>query len=263
MFTQLHPFIAALMVLAAVLMIGGAVIRARKSSKGRTSPFFCPILILFTVIASPGVSSAGSITYFLTTDPVAYNGWLLGGSITTDGTIGNLSDDNITSWNWGILKGTTGFAISSGAPGVPGGFVHLVGTVTATANEITLPPATGKNKNVLFLFFGNLGLIADVGWAQYGPDKTANSFVDSQYVVPALVGVPAWNTPTNTLNGQTTWVIATNSIPEPSTLHLAVTGFVCSVLYATTRQVLARRRERKKGPGAVSNFRFPTRMALP
>ena len=66
-------------------------------------------LLLITAVSYSG-AQAGSITYQINDYPAVENGFKISGSITTDGTIGALSQSDITAWTW-TLSDSTGSTV--------------------------------------------------------------------------------------------------------------------------------------------------------
>ena len=61
-------------------------------------------MTLFTLLTLPQAVLAGSITYDIVNYPDLQNGWTLSGTITTDATMGPITQLDITSWTWSITK---------------------------------------------------------------------------------------------------------------------------------------------------------------
>jgi hypothetical protein len=76
---------------------------------------------------------AGPITYDLNNYPDQQNGWTLSGTITTDGTIGTLTYNNIMAWNFTETKGTTVYGLSSTQRNH-----FIIDHLTATSTQLTL-----------------------------------------------------------------------------------------------------------------------------
>src|SRR5579862_2389918 len=79
------------------------------------------------------------ITYTFANYPSAQNGYTLTGTITTDGTIGNLSSADITAWFFSATNGSTSLSITStdaGAQALVTG--DHAADVSATATTIVL-----------------------------------------------------------------------------------------------------------------------------
>jgi hypothetical protein len=108
------------------------------------------------LMMSPGVCSAGPITYTLNNYPHVEFPYQLSGSITTDGHIGQLTIFDILSWNYTITQGP--ITVASFTSTVPGsgeaiGYTSTAGLfATATALQF-LPGQPGDY--VLFDIYGN------------------------------------------------------------------------------------------------------------
>jgi len=92
----------------------------------------CAALLL--AVARP--ATAGFITYDLKDYPALQDGYALSGTITTDGTIGDIFAANVTAWS-------VTFTPASGSPVTfsstdPSNLVQVVGHVRADATAITL-----------------------------------------------------------------------------------------------------------------------------
>jgi len=189
------------------------------------------------LLAIPGVASAGSITYQINNYPAVQNGFSLSGTITTDGTIGDLAVKDITAWSWTITELGLSYTYKSTDKNV---FISLRGQLTATATQITMPPALDVGRNKFFFVDKVKGETAALIWAHAALETT--SYVYADYVTAAGTPLRAWYTHTDKLGGQTVWVIA--SVPEPSALHLAGIAFGCGVFYVSSCQSKSRSRAR-------------------
>lgn len=99
------------------------------------------------------VAQASETTYYLVSYPTAQGGYALTGTITTDGTLGNLSSSNIISWSW------QAGGIWSGSSANPAGQAFIDGTVFATSGSIYLPSGSagiiGPNQFELYDYRGD------------------------------------------------------------------------------------------------------------
>jgi hypothetical protein len=149
-------------------------------------------------------------------DAVDQDGYVLSGTVTTDGTIGALSPSDITAWSFAITQGNSvvdslssealGATVSgyqSGGLGPHDGFY-----VTASASTLTVMPGGLE-------FFD----AADMTSLVFRPA------VMSYYATDAA-GNPLWTA--SPPSGYTTkdWVFATTSVPEPSSLFLSGSALV-------------------------------------
>ena len=64
--------------------------------------FTLQVAMLLTLLTLPPavLANASHITYSILNSPELQNGWTLSGTITTDGTIGQIQGSNILSWTW-------------------------------------------------------------------------------------------------------------------------------------------------------------------
>jgi hypothetical protein len=176
------------------------------------------VLALFAL--ATGDASAGSITYNIVNMPEYQSGYTVTGTITTDGTIGDVSD-HITAWSFQFssspLSSTSLYSQ-----------MHGFGGVIATATELYLvPPPPPPAEESGFVFDGydpvSMRLDLSIGWAIFnGPEGpgTALEIQVGEDVGPSVSPGPALNP---------NWVIATASVPEPSTLIMIGIATVCLV----------------------------------
>jgi len=96
-------------------------------------------MMLFTLLTLPQAVLAGSITYDIVNYPDLQNGWTLSGTITTDATMGPITQLDITSWTWSITKVVDNIVRDYTFRSTdPGGVVAGIG-LTATSSELLLP----------------------------------------------------------------------------------------------------------------------------
>jgi PEP-CTERM motif len=114
------------------------------------------VTVLCGVLAVPGQSIAGSITYNIVDDPIDQNGWTLMGTITTDGVIGALQSSDVTSWSLSISQAATTYKYSSADPGAA---LYMGSSATATATAIT---SNWQNDQFLFV---DTGGATQIDWA--------------------------------------------------------------------------------------------------
>jgi len=74
------------------------------------------------------VAQEGEITYDLVSYPTAQSGYALTGTVTTDGTLGNLSSTNIVSWSWQAGGTWSGSSVN---PAASAGINGVVATLTS------------------------------------------------------------------------------------------------------------------------------------
>jgi PEP-CTERM motif len=169
------------------------------------------VLALFAL--ATGDASAGSITYNIVNMPEYQGGYTVTGTITTDGTIGDVLG-HITAWNiqfgGATLSSTSG--ISEIGPSVG---------VMASATELYLAQPQSE-----LVFDGydpsDFKLDAVIGW-QLNGSSTEFAIQLGEDQGPVLYPGPTPNP---------NWVIATASVPEPSTLIMLGIATVCFVAYS-------------------------------
>jgi hypothetical protein len=187
------------------------------------------------MLTAPCIGTAATITYSIQNYPADQSGATLSGTITTDGTIGILTDSNVLSWSWTITPpGGTPFTLSS--VDVGSGF-GITGTgVVASTSKITIasPASQGDFNDMVFEGTDAAGLA-------YGRFVSSGTYYGS---IPNTI--PVWNTGNPYMGGTDPWVIAVASVPEPSTLTLAGLGVVSGLAFS-----LARRR--RAGSQAISD----------
>ena len=191
------------------------------------------LLVAITAACSALISGlqAAPITYSLVNNAAFQNGYTLSGSITTDGTIGELSGDNITGWTWAVTNTATSEVTFSES-----GTSAFANRIVASATQFTLPQV---NLDKSFLRFdtsggfiiwdrdpgmngmGMLGMLFPAQDFYHAGSSTLFLWLQSGNVVPL----------TSTSDGS--WIIAeasTSTIPEPSTYGLLFGGFTLAVV---------------------------------
>lgn len=181
------------------------------------------LLSLALSLCPTGVLHAGFITYDLNDYSSLQNGWTLSGSITTDGTIGEIGAQDILSWQYTISNGVTSFSASSAS----GGYTQVT-HVTATPTQLLLSAPNGFTYNQLWLIGSSSDPLAS--FLLYDRDNTGESPEQAfyrQWVRPNYswsaysqdsAGLPLGGDP---------WVIATAqsaAVPEPASIVLVLTG---------------------------------------
>jgi hypothetical protein len=172
--------------------------------------------LLAIVLALVGVDAAhaGFITYDLVNYPSLQNGWTLSGTITTDGTIGALSNSDVVAWAYSATKSGTTFSASSTESGAS----VFAQDLTASATQLTLADTqvvtTGFN---LLSQFRSQSL----GYGSPSPSTDPN-----YYYLQTPVGQLQWSTEffgePPAPSGGGLWVIA--ETPEPASILLVLTA---------------------------------------
>lgn len=173
---------------------------------------------LVALLAAPCFCNAGLITYSIQNYPADQNGANVSGTITTDGTIGNLSAGDILSWSWTITPaGGTAFTFSS-TEGTSR--LYVSGSVVASPSEITIAePSLGYENAFEFMAYGG------------GADYYRNDFTDF------YSAENVWFTYNPSMGGTDPWVIAVASaaVPEPSSLTLAGLAVLSGLAHGLAR----------------------------
>ncbi len=182
----------------------------------------------------PTVAEGASISYAIRNYPADQNGANVTGIITTDGTLGVISSNNILSWTWTIsAPGVFDYTLNSTDPDAAASGGGIVATVT----DLTIPfPFVAPNQ-----FIDGLSLLSDaIPKSKLLWTRSTVSVGDAtqRYEGVIIIGSPkvaytAWSTDNPAMGGTDPWVIA--SVPEPSNLTLAGVGLMCVIGYAVTR----------------------------
>ncbi len=172
------------------------------------------------LLAVPRLAEAGPITYTIVNYPADENGATLSGSITTDGTFGDLAKADITSWTFTITPsgGMAETASSSDAKSNVG----ITGDVVASQSSITLAgPTMLSSDNILQLVVQGNGTSGGYKLS-YHRNLNAEDFASGTFQGIANTQ-NIWLTGSPSMGGTDPWVIAT-AVPEPSSLILAALG---------------------------------------
>ncbi len=201
-------------------------------------------VMLFTLLTLPPAVLAGSTTYKIQNYPDLQNGWTVSGTITTDGFIGGINQNDIKSWTWTMTSGATTYTAKSTDPGA---LTYLSGTgIQETPTEILLDLPISS--------WPSAGLLQDEGWNTAGLESGGGQGLewingpanDSTYYA-AFLFPPSewvWVTPIWTSNEPPAeWLLAQKSaaVPEPASLYLVGFGAVCGCVYVMGHKRRARR----------------------
>ena len=88
------------------------------------------IAVLLCLASAGTVGLCGPITYQFVDYPEYQSGYALSGSVTTDGTLGPISDANILSWQYAITGSSISRSVNSSFPST-----YAAGNWFATASE--------------------------------------------------------------------------------------------------------------------------------
>jgi PEP-CTERM motif len=188
-----------------------------------------PSLRCFTLVAAFAVSlscspAQATTIYSLVNYPSDQNGWILSGSITTDGKTGALTLTDVLSWSWTVTSGTTGYTFRSTDPGAFFGEENAPPDLIATSTTLSVP----FNQSVGMQDDSNVAYPTIIVWSNnWGSGPFSNEYVAQLHVPPASF-TTFWITANPTSFIASGYVIATAvpTVPEPSTLTLLGTSLL-------------------------------------
>ena len=191
---------------------------------------------------------AAPITYTFVDNSGFQSGHTLSGSITTDGTIGDISTENILNWNWTITNNATSAVAMTGSNANSFESDTQLTFVIASATQITMmqSPATSTASGSNLLLFGPLGYVmwqriqahvdtglpADRYLAEYlSPDGNAdnNRILWNNRADSATLSLKS--------DPSGAWVIAeASAVPELSTHCLIFSGLILAAVAVRRRK---------------------------
>jgi hypothetical protein len=191
------------------------------------------LLSAITVACSALISGlqAAPITYSFVNNAAFQSGYTLSGSITTDGTIGELSYGNFAGWSFTITETATSLVkLSDSSP-----LNAFSNRIVASATQLTLPNPTGSLEKRFLALLGAQGTLA---WSRSPSIGSGASGDPAREEYGALDGNDIyWNNDAESLSLSSTadgsWIIAEASaaaVPEPSTYGLLFGGFTLAVV---------------------------------
>ena len=199
--------------------------------------------ILLGIVGSASLMLLGAqqvradMTYYLVDYPLDQGGHHLSGTITTDGTLGDLGVDpfpagyyNFRPQFGGHITGATFQIDNDPVYTVPAGNIpNAFAEVKATATQIMIVPGNTSAFQLLY----NVPSVGvwGIGWQNTGSNVGPYSGSDQASGNPGTV----WNTASTSsasghLGANSAWVIATSTapVPEPATLGVLATAVVGS-----------------------------------
>jgi hypothetical protein len=197
-------------------------------------------LSLVLTFTSVGACRGGTISYVIQNYPAQQSGYNLSGTITTDGVIGALTNNDILSWTLAVTGGSNAFTASGTGPGQG---VISSGASTTSTGYISLADPGPSGRNTLLLV--QMTTSSEVVWAEGG----AGFGEIPEYVGEKAPSAVAWATsPSTDALGGAPWIIAqaVQTVPEPGTLSLALLGTACLAVVEWSRRC---RRAASRSPG--------------
>jgi hypothetical protein len=191
---------------------------------------------------------AAPITYTFVDNSGFQSGHTLSGSITTDGTIGDISTENILNWNWTITNNATSAVAMTGSNANSSESDTQLAIVIASATQITMmqSPPTGAASGSGLLLFGPLGYVL---WQRVTVDVNTGLPADrylAEYLSPdgnEDNNRILWNNRADSAtlslksNPSGAWVIAeASAVPELSTHCLIFSGLILAAVAVRRRK---------------------------
>ncbi len=206
------------------------------------------LAIAASMLAASGLGQArgGDITYNLVNYQSYQEGWTLSGSITTDGTLGILTERNIISWTWTVTYPSFN-SYTYASDGIYS--VEVIKNLQASAYELYVPVQINSGQNEVALELASptpAGGISVLGWITpsstgfitglYQAQDTSLPFLFWYQIAPPATG------PGGSL------IIAGSAppVPEPSSIVLAGMAGVSCIAYGQARKQRARRKATSK-----------------
>ena len=188
---------------------------------------------MLAVLICPQTSQATPITYDFVSLGTDANGSIFLGTVTTDGTIGELSAANIIEWTWTTIYSGTSTPLVHGDQG-PGNTIGVRG-VEATATSIFMPiptvPDGGTGINSRFILGGDAAYTVDYIYSA----NTVPYWLQSLTTQISGGGGVFYDVINRFDSPPGDFVIATAAIPEPSSMVLAALGMVALLAYRWRR----------------------------
>lgn len=181
-------------------------------------------------------SHAATITYQLEQHPEYQNGFTLSGSITTDGTMGQIVQGNIMSWNWSVSKGSVVMdQLSSSDLNAEAAPIGLI----ASSTTLTIPePVSGEQRSLLLCIRTGIGIGGGVSnileWINGNGPGTGDIY-SANPQSPEFWNYGAPSPMELNMGDGTTFLIAsvaTQAVPEPASLVMMSLGVAAVVAMA-------------------------------
>ena len=184
--------------------------------------------IVVATVVGMAAAEATPITYSIVNNAPFQSGYAVSGSITTDGTIGNLSGFNITSWTW-TIKDASNNPVATLSGGNPPDFEGVV----ASATQILLPAPNGA-RHILELAAPYPVHTPELGWIRRpGSNDPEFGFPASNlYVAFSSGGTQLWYTEGSPLisTQDGAWIVAETPVAPVPEIDPASFGSALSLV---------------------------------
>jgi hypothetical protein len=195
------------------------------------------------VASGSGQARGGDITYQLVNYPAYQDGWTLSGSITTNGTLGLLTNtDDFLSWTWTVSQsGQPSFTVNSTEPGA---YLESNGPIMASSTQLILflPPPVGNAVGAfgIGVDLDNSAVLQTLTYLIYSnPSRDLYSAVN---LTPSGPDIFYWSdNESQALTPQGTFIIAAAAVPEPASVVLGGLAAICGIAYGLARKSRAHR----------------------
>src|SRR5271157_1915349 len=208
----------------------------------RSTTKWFALAIAVTMLAASGQARGGDITYNLVNYPSAQEGWTLSGSITTDGTLGTLTNRNIVSWTWTVTYPS--FQTDTYSSDGVESYAMIVG-MQASAYDLYIPVQFSSGQNEVALELASptpAGRISVLGWIT--PSSTG-FFTGLYQAQDTSLPYEFWYqiAPTGAGPGGSLLIAGSAPpVPEPASIVLAGLAGVCGIAYGLVRKRRAQRK---------------------
>ncbi len=199
------------------------------------------------MLAASGLGQArgGDITYNLVNYHSYQGGWTLSGSITTDGTLGTLTELDIISWTWTVTFPSFN-TYTYASDGIFS--TEVINNLQASAYELYLPVQFDSGQNELALEVASLtptGGLSVLGWITPSSTGFSTGLYQAQDTsLPFLFWYQV--APIGSGPGGSLLIAGSPPVPEPYSIVLAGMAGVSCIAYRLARKQRARRKATSK-----------------